>query len=152
LGSGVVGRTLAKGFLKHGYEVMLGTRDPGAADIEARRAKTARAKVGTFAEAARFGDIIVLAVLGRVAEKVIELSGVNNLAGKPLIDATNPLADEPPVEGVLKFTTGLRVTCRAPPGSGAQGQHRQGLQQRRHCAHGQPALRARSAHNVHLRQ
>jgi predicted dinucleotide-binding enzyme len=39
LGSGLVGRTLAEGFLKHGHEVMLGTRDPGAADIQAWRAK-----------------------------------------------------------------------------------------------------------------
>jgi predicted dinucleotide-binding enzyme len=69
LGSGVVGQTLAEGFLKHGYEVMLGTRDPQSADIEAWRAKTQWAEVGTFAEAARFGDIIVLAVLGPVAEK-----------------------------------------------------------------------------------
>lgn len=37
---------------------------------------------------------------------MIELSGVDNLAGNPVIDATNPLADQPPVEGVLKFTTG----------------------------------------------
>ena len=106
LGSGVVGQTLAEGFLKHGHEVMLGTREPKSADVESWVAKTPGAKAGTFGEVARFGDLAILAVLGTAAEKVVELAGVENLASKPLIDATNPLAEEPPVQGVLKFTTG----------------------------------------------
>jgi predicted dinucleotide-binding enzyme len=106
IGSGVVGQTLAEGFLKHGHEVTLGTRDPKRADVQEWLAKTPGADGGTFSEAMRFGDIVVLAVRGLVAERAIELAGADNLAGKPLIDATNPLADEPSVEGVLKFTTG----------------------------------------------
>jgi predicted dinucleotide-binding enzyme len=106
IGSGVVGQTLAEGFLKHGHEVMLGTRHPKRTEVQAWLAGTPGANGGTFSEAARFGDIVVLAVKGLIAERAIELAGADNLSGKPLIDATNPLADEPPVEGVLKFTTG----------------------------------------------
>ncbi|MEX3900222.1 NADPH-dependent F420 reductase [Paraburkholderia sp. BR10954] len=106
LGSGDVGRALAAGFLKHGHEPMLGTRTPGKNDVQEWARNHAGARTGTFDEAARFGDIVVLAVLGRIAGNVIELAGADNLAGKTLIDATNPLADEPPVNGVLKYTTG----------------------------------------------
>lgn len=106
LGSGDVGRALAAGFLKHGHEAMLGTRSPGKTDVQEWARNHAGARTGTFDEAARFGDIVVLAVLGRIAGNVIELAGADNLAGKTLVDATNPLADEPPVNGVLKYTTG----------------------------------------------
>jgi predicted dinucleotide-binding enzyme len=50
--------------------------------------------------------LIVLATLGRVVENVIDLAGPNNFTAKPVIDATNPLSDHPPVDGVLQFTTG----------------------------------------------
>lgn len=106
LGSGSVGRVLGAGFLTHGYEAMLGTRDPKKKDVQDWVRETAAAKAGTFTEAARFGDVIVLAALGRAVENTIELAGPANFAGKTVIDATNPLADEPPVNGVLKYTTG----------------------------------------------
>jgi hypothetical protein len=92
--------------LKHGHQVMLGTRDPRKGDVQEWVAKHPGAKSGTFAEAARFADVVVLAVLGRAAEQVIALAGPENLAGKTVIDTTNPIADVPPVEGVLQFTTG----------------------------------------------
>jgi predicted dinucleotide-binding enzyme len=106
LGSGIVGRTLGAGFLKHGHEAMLGTRDPKRKDVEGWVGETAGARAGTFEEAARFGEILVLAALGRAVESIIELAGSANFTGKTVIDATNPLADEPPVNGVLKYTTG----------------------------------------------
>ena len=110
LGSGVVGRTLAEGFLKHGYEVMLGTRDPAKGDVPAWVAKHAAAhpsaQAGTFRETAVFGEIVVLAVLGRAIEEVIGQSGPDHLTGKIVIDATNPLAEDAPVDGVLTVTTG----------------------------------------------
>jgi predicted dinucleotide-binding enzyme len=106
LGSGDVGRVLAGGFLRHGHEVMLGTRDPNKKELSDWKSKTAGAQVGTFQEAARFGELVVLAVLGRIAGSVIDLAGPENLTGKTVIDATNPLADEPPVNGILKYTTG----------------------------------------------
>lgn len=106
LGSGVVGQTLAEGFLKHGYEVMLGTRDPSKEAARKWLATHPGAKTGTFRETALFGQIVVLAVLGRVVEGVIEQAGADHLTGKILIDTTNPLASDTPVDGMLEFTTG----------------------------------------------
>jgi hypothetical protein len=105
IGSGVVGQVLADGFLKHGYEVMRGSRDPGKLAEWQARAGT-RASTGTFAEAAGFGDIVVLAVKGTAAEEAIALCRAPNLAGKTVIDATNPIAAAPPVNGVIQFFTG----------------------------------------------
>ena len=106
LGSGEVGQVLGAGFLKHGHEVMMGTRDPKKEEVAKWVAETPGAKAGTFAEAAAFGEVIVLAVLGTVVELVVQLAGPANFKGKTLIDATNPIADAPPVDGVLQFTTG----------------------------------------------
>ncbi len=106
LGSGIVGQVLGAGFLQHGHEAMLGTRDPRKKDVEAWVRETAGAKAGTFEETARFGEILVLAGLGRAVESIIELAGSANFDGKTVIDATNPIADGPPVQGVLKYTTG----------------------------------------------
>ena len=106
LGSGVVGQVLADGFLKHGHDVMRGTRDPAKLAEWLARAGT-RASVGTFAEAARHGQVIVLAVKGTAAESVLDLCGTNNLTGKTVIDTTNPIAEKPPTHGVLSFFTTL---------------------------------------------
>lgn len=105
LGSGVVGQTLADGFLHHHYEVMRGSREP--AKLEDWKAKAGKhASTGTFEEAAKFGEIVVLAVKGAAAESVIDLAGAANLAGKTVIDTTNPIAESsPPVNGVLSFFT-----------------------------------------------
>ena len=105
LGSGAVGKVLADGFVKHGYEVMLGSREP--AKLAAWQAAAgSRASTGTFADAARFGDVVVVAVKGTAAEEVVRLIGPGTLSGKTVIDATNPIADAPPVNGVLRlFTT-----------------------------------------------
>lgn len=105
IGSGVVGQTLADGFLAHGYDVMRGSREP--AKLAAWKAKAGeKATTGTFAEAARFGDLVTLAVKGTAAEAAVRLCGSEALAGKTVIDATNPIADTPPVHGVLGFFTG----------------------------------------------
>jgi predicted dinucleotide-binding enzyme len=106
LGSGVVGQTLGAGFLQQGHSVMMGTRKPDSAEVRGWTAKTPGALAGTFAEAARFGDALVLVVLGRVVEQAIQLAGPENFAGKTVLDATNPIADGPPVDGVLPFFTG----------------------------------------------
>ncbi len=105
IGSGVVGQTLAEGFLKHGFEVMRGSREPGKL-ADWKRSAGLRAHTGTFSEGARFGEMVVLAVKGTAAESAVELCGAANLAGKTVIDATNPIADMPPVNGVLSFFTG----------------------------------------------
>ncbi len=105
LGSGVVAQTLGAGFLKHGHAVMLGTRDAGK--LAEWQSKNARAKIGSFTAAAKFGEIVVLAVKGTAALDVLRLAGGAPLAGKVMIDTTNPIADAPPVNGVLKFFTSL---------------------------------------------
>jgi predicted dinucleotide-binding enzyme len=103
LGSGAVGETLAGGFLKHGHEVMRASREPSKlADWKAKAG--AKAQTGTFAEAAKWGDTIVLAVKGEAAVNALELAGAENTAGKTVIDATNPLTGAP-VNGVLQFFT-----------------------------------------------
>jgi predicted dinucleotide-binding enzyme len=105
LGSGVVGQVLADGFLKHGYAVQRGTREPEKL-AEWQKGAGANASVGTFAEAARFGDIVVLAVKGTASESAIDLCGADALANKTVIDATNPIAEAPPENGVLRYFTG----------------------------------------------
>ena len=105
LGSGDVAKILAGGFIKHGHQVKLGTRSPAKlADWASTNRSVA---LGTFAEAAQFGELIILAVKGTAALEALELAGKSNVAGKTIVDATNPIADAPPVNGVLKFFTNL---------------------------------------------
>jgi len=104
LGTGEVGRVLSEGFLRKGHEVMRGTRDPAKLK-EWRHAAGHRARVGSFAEAAAYGAIVVLAVKGAAAEAVIGACG-SALDGKVVIDTTNPIAEAPPTAGVLSFFTG----------------------------------------------
>lgn len=105
IGSGDVAKTLAAGFLKHGHEVTLGTREAGKLGDFAKA--NPKAKVGSFTDAAKFGDAVVLAVKGSGASMALMAAGAANLAGKTIIDATNPIADAPPDNGVLKFFTTL---------------------------------------------
>ncbi len=109
IGSGVVGETLANGFLKHGYTVMRGSRDPKKLQ-EWKSTAGAQASVGSFSDTAKFGDLVVLAVNGTAAESAIQLAGLENLAGKTVIDATNPIAQQPPVNGVLQFFSEINAS------------------------------------------
>lgn len=104
LGSGIVGRVLANGFLKHGYQVMVGTRQPENLQDWLADAGS-MASVGSFEDAARFGDVVVLAVKGSAAEFVLDLAGGANLHEKTVIDTTNPISSEPPDNGVLRYFT-----------------------------------------------
>jgi len=106
VGSGTVAQTLGAGFVKHGYQVMLGTRDVSKL-TEWKKGTGAKAFVGSFADTAKFGEIIVLAVKGTVVKKVLEQMGHENLKNKTIIDATNPIAEAAPTNGVLKFFTNL---------------------------------------------
>jgi predicted dinucleotide-binding enzyme len=105
LGSGAVATTLGNGFITHGHEVMLGTRDAGK--LADWRAKNSGARIGSFPDAARFGEVVVVAVKGSAAAGALRAATAANLAGKTVVDATNPIADAPPVNGVLKFFTSL---------------------------------------------
>jgi predicted dinucleotide-binding enzyme len=103
IGSGVVAQALGDGFVKHGHDVMLGTRNP--AKLADWLAKNPAAHVADFAETAKFGELIVLAVKGVVAAEALRAAGGANFRGRPIIDATNPIADTPPTSGVLSFFT-----------------------------------------------
>jgi 8-hydroxy-5-deazaflavin:NADPH oxidoreductase len=105
LGSGIVAQVLAGGFLKHGHEVMMGTRSPGKLADWIK--KNPAAKAGSFADAAKFGELMVLAVKGTAASDALRAAGPTNFAGKPVMDVTNPIADLPPVNGVIRFFTSL---------------------------------------------
>ena len=61
---------------------------------------------GTFADVAAWADAAVLAVHGPAADQAVKTAGASNLKGKVVIDATNPIADTPPVDGVLQYFTG----------------------------------------------
>jgi hypothetical protein len=121
LGSGKVGEVLGDGFLGHGYLVMRGSREPAKLQAWKAGAK-GDASIGTPAETAKWADIVVLAVKGTGAEQAIEEAGLANLAGKLVIDATNPIADAPPKNGALTYFTGAnesliqRLQAKAPQG------------------------------------
>ncbi|MGB6691582.1 MAG: NAD(P)-binding domain-containing protein [Terracidiphilus sp.] len=103
LGSGDVAKTLAAGLIKHGHEVTVGSRSPGKLRDWIR--VNPKAAAGSFADAAAFGEVVVLAVKGKAAFEALRLAGAENLAAKTIIDATNPIEDAPPVNGVLPFFT-----------------------------------------------
>ncbi len=103
IGSGDVAQKLASGFLKHGHQVMVGTRDPSK--LADWRLANPGGRTGSFADAAKFGEILILAVKGSVVSEALRAAGTENLADKVTIDATNPITDAPPKDGVLSFFT-----------------------------------------------
>jgi predicted dinucleotide-binding enzyme len=103
IGSGTVAQTLAAGFIRHGHEVTLGTRD--AAKLAEFASKTPGVRIASSAVAAAFGDVAVLAVKGSAALQAARDAGAG-LDGKPVLDTTNPITDAPPVDGVLSYFTG----------------------------------------------
>ena len=105
IGSGEVARTLAAGFLEHGHDLAIGTRDP--AKLKEWAAQNPRARVANFGETAAFGEVVILAVKGTASAEALRIAGATNLACKLVIDATNPIAAAPPVNGVLQFFTTL---------------------------------------------
>ena len=100
LGSGVVGQTIGTKLAERGVEVVLGTRTPNKLDEKrgmggplsewtTKAGKNGR--LGTFAEAAAHGDIVINATSGTGSLEALELAGSENLDGKILIDIANPL-------------------------------------------------------------
>ena len=100
LGSGMVGQTLGAKLAQRGVDVVLGTRTPnqlgekrgmGASLSEwvSRAGKNAR--LGTFAEAAAHGEVVINATSGTGSLEALKLAGAKNLDGKILIDVANPL-------------------------------------------------------------
>jgi predicted dinucleotide-binding enzyme len=103
LGSGEVGQVLAKGLKDHGYEVRIGSRTPAKL---AKYSKETGITAGTFGEVGRWGEALVLSVLGSAAESVMDLVGKEHVGGKLIIDTTNALTADPPEQGVLRSFTG----------------------------------------------
>jgi len=102
IGTGEVGRTLAKGLQRHGHRVTIGTRSPdnlqAIEDFE-------DVLVTTVESIAETSEILILAVKGAAALKALTSARQGALEGKVIIDATNPLADVAPEQGVLSFFT-----------------------------------------------
>src|SRR5712691_1010022 len=109
LGSGVVGKVLAAGFIALGHEVKIGSREPEKLTPWVNAAGPG-ASADTFEETARFGEVIVLATLGVGTENAIHLAGANNFIAKTVIDTTNPLDFS---KGVPQLSIGQR-SCSAP--------------------------------------
>ena len=99
LGTGMVGTTLASRFVELGHDVVMGSRtadNPAAAAWAAERPE--RAASGTFADAARHGELVVNATAGAASLDALEAAGAENLAGTVLLDVANPIAGYgPPV-------------------------------------------------------
>lgn len=121
LGTGPVGRALAHGFVTLGYETKLGAREAGNAKAaEWLAAHAGLGSVGTFADAAAFGDVIVVATLGTVLPEVAAAAGPANFAGKVVIDTTNPLDTSrgfPPGLAISGPDSGGETLQRALPGA-----------------------------------
>ncbi|HUR69241.1 MAG TPA: NAD(P)-binding domain-containing protein [Candidatus Thermoplasmatota archaeon] len=114
LGSGDVGQALGRGLARHKHQVTLGTRDP--AKLAAWQKETGQ-KVGSFADAAAFGEIVVLALQGAGTEAALELAGPQRFAGKLVLDATNPLDLSSGAPGLFVGTSdslGERVQRKLP--------------------------------------
>lgn len=118
LGSGVVGQSLAAGFLKSGHEVRVGSREPGKLNDWLASAGE-NASAGSFSDTASFGELIVLCCKGAAVEGVISLAGKENLAGKTVVDVTNHLVfDEegkpPKLAEAYPHSLGLKVQEMLP--------------------------------------
>ena len=116
LGAGPAGRTLARGFLGRGHPVMIGSRTP--AKLQDWQVTEGRGVgSGTFAETAAFADLVVLSVLGTAAEDVLRSAGPDRLAGKVVLDASDPLDFSSGRPGLFVGTTdslGERLQRLAP--------------------------------------
>lgn len=119
LGTGVVGNALGKGLVALGHEVRMGSREAANAKLRAWVEETGRgASGGTFEDAAAFGEVILLATLWSGTQNALRLAGERNLAGKVLLDATNPLIfreQGPPVLAVGHADSGGEQVQRWVP-------------------------------------
>lgn len=106
IGSGAVGKALAKGFLKYGYEVTISSRSEEKRNALATEIG-GKIKTAGFADTAKNSDMIVLALKGGIVKSAMNDIGLENLKGKTVVDASNPIADAPPVNGVLKYFSSL---------------------------------------------
>lgn len=100
IGSGIVGQVLGGKLVELGHDVTIGTRDPAkleekkgnAGSLNGWIASTGgKGRVGTFAEAAAHGKLLLNATNGTGSLEALQAAGAANLGGKVLIDISNPL-------------------------------------------------------------
>lgn len=109
IGSGVVGKTLAKGFLQHGYDTTIASRSTEKR-LELQAELGNNIHVADFASTAQNADIVVLAVKGAKAKEALLICTLDNLHSKTIIDATNPVADAAPQNGVLRYFSDINFS------------------------------------------
>jgi predicted dinucleotide-binding enzyme len=100
VGSGVVGQTLGAKLVERGEDVVLGTRSPqalgdkrglGGSLAEWLEKTGGRARIATFPDAARHGEVVINATAGTASLEALKAAGEQHLEGKILIDVANPL-------------------------------------------------------------
>jgi predicted dinucleotide-binding enzyme len=108
LGSADVAQALGRGFVGRGHDVVIGSRNPKS-DPLAKWLKQVKGKAATATteEAAKHGDVVVLATLGAAVEDVLRRVGPSSFKGKVVIDVTNPLADDPNLVPFVGLTDSL---------------------------------------------
>jgi 8-hydroxy-5-deazaflavin:NADPH oxidoreductase len=106
IGSGNVGKTLARGFSNKGYTTLIASRSEETRKQLAEELGSA-VRTTTPEVAANESDIVVFAVKGSQAKSALEGLGIENLEGKTVIDTTNPIADAAPENGVLRYTSSI---------------------------------------------
>jgi predicted dinucleotide-binding enzyme len=107
IGSGIVGQVLANAFKSEGHDVVLGTRNPDKKELGDFKSDHPSIRVATFEDTAAGAELLILATAGTAVEEAIRMAGLHNFTNKVVIDATNPIDHQPPVNGVLKFFTDI---------------------------------------------
>jgi NADPH-dependent F420 reductase len=103
LGTGNVGKSLAKLWAEKGHEIVFGSRDPEKA-LKIAESMGKNVCSSTYKEAAKWGDVVVLATPYAAAQDIVKVIG--DLSGKILVDCTNPIAS-----GLSGLTIGLTTSA-----------------------------------------
>lgn len=110
IGSAIVGQTLARAFTNEGHQAVLGTRNPNKKELDEFKSKNPSVRVATFEESASGAELIVLAAAGTVVEEAIRMAGLHHFTNKVVIDTTNPIDNQAPVNGVLRYFTEINAS------------------------------------------
>jgi hypothetical protein len=104
IGSGTVGKALAKGFLRNGYPTIIASRSENTRSALSKEFNN-ELLTDTPVNTAKHADLLVFAVKGNIAKQALEELGIDNIAGKTIIDTTNPIEEAAPENGVLRYCT-----------------------------------------------